>query len=482
MAALEAQEEIHKALDLSNLLGQAVDLAHDKIVKVLRVRSEQSTHLDLNRFLRYFTLNLHFANECEAISGRQGITLKNVVNGHIKDFVQRHGDAEKQKLAQGMESDQWSTPDFGVKETELLNQILEASTRDSATWAEGTKIWLLHPDDDDETPIQEPTEPAQTNGTSKPKARAAVIESETFLLPHSAVLCMKGIVQFLHLTAGIPSMTTDIAASLVAYLQLFNSRCTQLILGAGATRSAGLKNITTKHLAVASQALAFIAALIPHVREFIRRHCGSGPSVSALMAEFDKVRRLYQEHQNSIYDKLVEIMTGRAVAASKKMRALDWEAPLPSGALAHEYMETLAKETATLHRNLTRQLPEGTVRVIMVPVFKNYKDTFGSTFRALEPATEAGRQSMLGDVEYFESRLSRIDGFEDAAEYLSNIIKSKEIAAPPPPPSAPSTTTSPPPDEKEDAASPPPVPAKDDVVSEKKPAEESVHLQAQAAK
>ena len=92
------------------------------------------------------------------------------------------------------------------------------------------------------------------------------------------------------------------------------------------------------------------------------------------------------------------------------------------------------------------------------------------------------QHSMLGDVEYFESRLSRIDGFEDAAEYLSNIIKSKEIAAPPPPPSAPSTTTSPSPDEKEDAASPPPVPAKDDVVSEKKPAEESVHLQAQAAK
>ncbi|MDA4133247.1 MAG: hypothetical protein OK454_09020, partial [Thaumarchaeota archaeon] len=85
LAGLEAQEEIHKTLDLSNLLGQAVDIAQDKIVKLLRVRSEQSTHLPLVWFLRYFTLNLHFANECEAISGRSGTTLKTVVNGHIWD-------------------------------------------------------------------------------------------------------------------------------------------------------------------------------------------------------------------------------------------------------------------------------------------------------------------------------------------------------------------------------------------------------------
>jgi vacuolar protein sorting-associated protein 54 len=41
---------------------------------------------------------------------------------------------------------------------------------------------------------------------------------------------------------------------------------------------------------------------------------------------------------------------------------------------------------------------------------------------------------MLRDVEYFQSRLGKIDGFEDAAEYLTNIIKSKEIKSPPPPP------------------------------------------------
>lgn len=387
MEAMEAQEEIHKTLDLTNLLGQAVDVAQDKIVKLLRVRSDQSSHLGLVWFLRYFALNLHFANECESISGRSGSSLKTVVNGQIKEFVQHHGDKEKQRLAQEMESDQWGAKDFGENDQRLLGEILESSTKDAPSWSEGTMIWLPFSDSDEEANGR--NNPAQPNGSTKTKIRSAVIDGESYSLPNSAVLCMHGIAHFMHLIVGISSITTDVSASLISYLQLFNSRCTQLILGAGAIPSAGLKNITTKHLALASQALGFIAALIPHVREFVRRHCGPGANVSSVMGEFDKVRRVYQEHQNSIYDKLVEIMSGRALVGAKKMKAIEWDGEDNS---VHDYMETLAKETTTLHRNLTKHLPESTVRLIMLPVFRSYKDTFGTALRAAEPQTEAGRE------------------------------------------------------------------------------------------
>jgi vacuolar protein sorting-associated protein 54 len=478
-AAQEAQEEIHRAVDIANLLGQAVDVAHDKIVKVLRVRSEQSKRLGLVWFLRYFTLNLHFANECEAVSGRSGTMLKTVVNSHIKDFIQHHGDAENQKLAQGMESDQWNAADFGDKDTELLNQILEGSTRDAAAWMEGTQIWIPHPDTEAAGKEPDPLS-VQTNGTGKTKTRSAVVESESFLLPNSAISCMHGMARFLHLMAAIPSMTAEISASLIAYLQLFNSRCTQLILGAGATKSAGLRNITTKHLALASQSLAFVAAIIPHVREFVRRHCGSGTAVSAVMGEFDKVRRAFQEHQNNIYDKLVEIMSGRALAGTKKLKALDWEEGASNG--TNEYMETLVKETTTLHRNLTKHLPESTVRMIMLPVFKNYKDTFGAAYQGVELKTEQGRERyvlarsgvahglfypkryimltttvrMLRDVDFFQSHLGKIDGFEDAGDYLVSVIKSKQISAPPPPPTPPPAPAPQPASSKTAITTPPP--------------------------
>jgi vacuolar protein sorting-associated protein 54 len=354
---------------------------------VLKVRNEQAASLPLDFFLRYFTINLYFANECEAISGRSGTALKNVVNSHIKDFVQKSRDAEMQKLAQGMESDQWNAKDFSDENAELLGQLLDASTQDPEAWSERTKIWV--PYHEIEGAEKESSGPAEPNGTGKDKGRTATIDSEKFVLPASAILCMQGAAQFMHLIAGIPSMTTDIASSLVAYLQLFNSRCTQLILGAGATCSAGLKNITSKHLALAAQALAFISTLIPHVREFVRRHAGSGAGVSSVMGEFDKVRRLLQEHQDRIHQKLVDIMSGRASVHAKGMRGIDWDEHVDG---VHPYMETLCKETSTLHRVLTKHLPETSILMIMGPVFGSYKEQLGAALKDADPKTQEGHQ------------------------------------------------------------------------------------------
>ncbi|PSR80583.1 Vps54-like protein-domain-containing protein [Coniella lustricola] len=430
VAGVEAQEEIHKVLDLSAVLGNAVDLAHDKIVRILRVRSEQSTHLELVSFLRYFTLNLHFANECESISGRSGTPLKDEVNNQIREFVRNHGDAEQQKLATGMEADQWSAVDFTDSHKERLQRILDSSTSDPSAWTLGTQVWIPYPDDEQETNTNGAD--AQSNGSGKSKA---IIDSETFVLPNSAIYCMDGMSHFLHLTVAIPSITADVAKSLMKYLQFFNSRCKQLILGAGATKTAGLRNITTRHLASSSQALSFVAALIPYVREFVRRHAGSSAAASALMGDFDKVKRDYQEHTQTIYDKLVEIMSGRATAHAKTAKAVDWEQETKG---AHAYMETLVKETSLLYKNLSKHLTNDAVRMIMVPVFTSIKEQFGADFRVADPKSEVGRASMLRDFEFFKSKLQHIDGFGNTGDYLIDIVKAKQVkSASPPPPSEP---------------------------------------------
>ncbi|EMR64383.1 putative garp complex component protein [Eutypa lata UCREL1] len=332
-----------------------------------------------------------------------------------------------------MESDQWSAKDFAEKDTTLLERILECSTRDAAAWSEGSKIWEPYPDEEENAASGRPR--AESNGATKEKTRSAVIDGESFILPNSAILCLEGMSHFLHLITSIPSMASDISTSLIAYLQLFNSRCTQLILGAGATRSAGLKNITTRHLALAAQALSFIATLIPHVREFVRRHAATGPNVhnaavANLMGEFDKVRRLFQEHQNNIYDKFVEIMTGRAVAHVKTMKALDWDTP--TEAAVNLYMEALVKETVTLHRVLSKHLPDGAVQMIMVQVFEGFKSQLGQALDGLQPEGKVGIQRMEQDINFLISRLNKIEGFGDTGEKLLAIVKTKKVEDPPP--------------------------------------------------
>lgn len=380
------QEDIQQTLDMSNLLGQAVDIAQAQITKVLKVRSEQSTRLPLPQFMRYFHLNRLFADECEAVSGRGGMALKTVVNAHIIEYVHHAADAERQHLVAGMDTDRWDAKDFDNSDTQTLSQIIEAGTKEIEPWVRASMIWS---DDPAGVIGEQQTNGAMTNGASqKDKIRPAIIDEQRFLLPDSALIVMNGISLFEQLMTGIPSMTQELTSSLLEYLKLFNSRSSQLILGAGATRSAGLKNITTKHLALASQALSFVTALTPYVREFVRRH---SPSAGNLMMEFDKVKRLYQEHQAGINDKLVDIMSGRASTHVNLMKKINWDSP-PPGQAVSPYMETLVKETTTLHKVLSKHLPEMTVRMIMDPVFSSYREQWGKAFHDVDVKTVAGKE------------------------------------------------------------------------------------------
>jgi vacuolar protein sorting-associated protein 54 len=391
--SLIRQDEIQQVLDLSSLLGQAVDTAQAQIIKILKVRSEQTTHLEMQYFLRYFNLNRLFADECEAVSGRGGNALKTVVNDHIKTFVNSTSEAEKQQLVQNMDSDKWDAKDFTDEDSQRLELIITASTRAVEPWIKMLWLW-----GDDKLDNQQPPN-GVTNGThldtdqkdsddakGKAKARGATLDEEEYIIPASAITVLGGLVVYEQLMQSIPSMSTEISTSMLDYIKLYNSRSSQLILGAGATKSAGLKNITTRHLALSSQALNFITAVIPYLREFARRYL---PSSSSMVTEFDDVKRRLQDHRVGIQDKLIEIMTGRSTAHVNKMKEVDWNV---SSNAASTYMETLIKETTTLHKVLTRHLPESNVRMIMNPVISNYRDQWGRAYQGVVITSEVGKE------------------------------------------------------------------------------------------
>lgn len=389
-ASAMAQDEILQVLDMSSLLGQAVDIAQSQITKVLKVRTEQTSQLTKEEFLQYFTLNRLFADECEAISGRGGTALKTIVGNQIKDFITRFGESQRHRIVKVMDADRWDARDFGDSDVTVLTRILDASTKDIEAWVEVSKIWLSDKEND-QTNQSEASTPV--NGSGKEKVRSAVIDEQKYILPDSAVAIMRSIEEFQYLMANIPSMIQDIAPQLLEILKLFNSRSSQLILGAGATRSAGLKNITTKHLALSSQALSFVIALVPYVREFVRRHGQS----NQVMAEFDKVKRLCQEHQTGIHEKLVDIMSSRSTVHVTAMKKIDWDTEDPSGNV-HSYMETLAKETGTLHRVLSKHLPEMTVEMIMVPVFNSYRDQWTDALQEAAVKTDGGKKRSISPL------------------------------------------------------------------------------------
>jgi vacuolar protein sorting-associated protein 54 len=421
------QEDLSQALDMSSLLGQAVDTAQLQITRVLKVRNEQIIRLSKDQFLRYFTLNRLFADECEAVSGRGGSQLKTTINAQISGFVQVLGTTETERIANLLHTDTWNAEDFNEADDAYLQRILQSMSTDPPEWTTGlTPIWEPLPTDDAEAKKKNASEAPATNGTTtaaKTQTKAAYIDDNRYILVSSASSLLSTVEMFLSLTATFPTITPQIATCLLEVLRMFNSRSCQLILGAGARAEGGLKTITTKHLALASQALSFVIALIPYMRECVRRHTPGG-QVAAL-TEFDKTKRLYQDHQTEIHDKLVDIMTSRSQTHARAMRNINFDTVDTSDDKASPYMETLTKETLTLQRVLSRHLSEIYVGMIMQQIFSSYKDQWTKAFAEADVKTAEGQKRLLRDASALDARLSKVDGFGQIGQDIVAIVKAK---------------------------------------------------------
>jgi len=74
------------------------------------------------------------------------------------------------------------------------------------------------------------------------------------------------------------TLTKDTITKVVEFLMTFNSRTCQLVLGAGAMRSAGLKHITAKHLG--SSYFFFYLPIRSHESSQVIQSCGCFLSAS----------------------------------------------------------------------------------------------------------------------------------------------------------------------------------------------------------
>ena len=235
------------------------------------------------------------------------------------------------QMATLIENDQWQPGVVPVDFQVIADLIVKCAMEDPVEFLENQPEadgnGLLSP--------QLHNEKGASNGESK---KYIAIEDRQYFVVGCSLLTVKMVADYLRCMINMPLFTTDVMNRLVELLKVFNSRTCQVVLGAGAMRSAGLKNITARHLALASQSLGIFIGLIPYVREAIRRHLTHKQAV--MLTEFDRIRRDFQEHQNEIHLKLVAIMNERLTAHIRTFQAINWET---EGATPNKYMETLVK-------------------------------------------------------------------------------------------------------------------------------------------
>ncbi|PWN92856.1 hypothetical protein FA10DRAFT_263598 [Acaromyces ingoldii] len=410
----------------SALVSDVCGLTHTLASRLLSLRSSTHAGLDLTSFLAVFHLTWSFILKTEATCHRMIVGLRGVVLNQAKSWMANFHRQRIEGAAKAVEEEMWGQAEVSAKQQEEIRIIVESATVDPQE--------LLIPIEE----IQKLNSPS--NGENEQLnedqqdglAKTLEIEGKQYFVVGASLQVLKLLSEYLRVVINLPLLTTEVMGRVVEFLKQFNSRTCQVVLGAGAMRSAGLKNITAKHLALASQSLSIMISLIPYVRETVRRHLS--PKQAVMLTEFDKLRRDYQEHQYEIHSKLMAIMSDRLTVHCRALSNIDFNTPLPPSSATDDGeplkpIADLVKETATLHKVLCKYLQSSVVELVIGQVLQSIDQRIASEFEKIEASKEEARQRMKTTRAYFDKKFSPLKFVEWKSQSLEAVIKAKDEAA-----------------------------------------------------
>ncbi|KAI8072970.1 Vps54-like protein-domain-containing protein [Gongronella butleri] len=385
----EKEDQVEQGKAMSHqVVTTMAEVAHVRLGKLLACRHEQHALLNPTDFYRLCHRLQSFIHESETKCGRVCFGLRGTLMSQQKAFVDHFHMERIKQASQLIDNEQWVASEVPRDFQHMVELLCNGGT--------------AH-DDADASAAQN-----DANDTAAPATKLLVVDTQSYYVVGCTLLIIKLFDDYLRCVQQLESMATEVLQRLYELLKLFNSRVCQVILGAGAMRSAGLKNISAKHLALASQSIGVMVALTPALKTCMTKYVPEKHRV--LLSEFDRVVMDYQSHQKEIHLKLVAIMNERFSVHIKAMQNIDWDKDAVNGKHANTYMETLVKETMTLHKVLNKYLPKADLQFIMTQVFQSFTHQLAHVITELEIDTSVGKDRVIQDATYFTRRLSSLQG------------------------------------------------------------------------
>ncbi|KAG7876934.1 hypothetical protein KL905_005223 [Ogataea polymorpha] len=398
----ENQPDMALDFDLTNAIAESIDIVQRRMAKIINVRESQNSSITLEYFMRFFSLNAMFLVECELISSGASETsaLQDVMSSQLKKFIIQYHRTTSRIASQLIEKETWKECTISSSTQMLLNQILDASSGDfdESLWLEPYSIFNTTYNQD----------APQVNSSER---KTIMIDGKSMIVPEVTSDILKMIKSYLLIKIKFGASNDNY---IIEFLRLVNSKCHQAVLGAQATRTAGLKHITPKYLAVASQFVGFLFSLTPYLQRFF----GKYPKTDAhIEKEFQKVAELFHDHQVEIFDKLTTLMTDRINVHAVEIKSIDWSNPLQHQQV-HQYMETIVKETLTIARVLQRYLPEEQYARVLSSIFRGYERSLIDIYTKIGLKDSLEKAVVMRDIDYFRDRLNEVTGYENSGQRI----------------------------------------------------------------
>ncbi|XP_037491893.1 vacuolar protein sorting-associated protein 54, chloroplastic isoform X2 [Jatropha curcas] len=294
----------------------ACDAAHGRWAKLLGVRALLHPKLRLQEFLSIYSITQEFITATEKIGGRLGYSIRGTLQSQAKAFVDCQHEMRMTKIKAVLDQETWVEVDVPEEFQAIVTALFssEALITEDLDTAQGkmtTSFGEVVPSNDGSgvadaevqnaqqqlvrmdssemslqntvqaksSPLAETTEvkkanvaisSIQSNNTNtkdrgKPASQTLTFGGVSYHMVNCGLILLKMLSEYIDMNNFLPALSSEVVHRVVELLKFFNTRTCQLVLGAGAMQVSGLKSITSKHLALASQVISFIYAIIPGV-------------------------------------------------------------------------------------------------------------------------------------------------------------------------------------------------------------------------
>jgi vacuolar protein sorting-associated protein 54 len=238
--------------------------------------------------------------------------------------------------------------------------------------------------------------------------RRITIDNRPFKTTGAALMMVKFLVEYVRCALMFPVVAPRAAARLFDTLVLFHETTKRLILGAEVKRLGRLPSIGAKHLALASQSLSVICALLPGIGRILFEAVPVQQR-SRVDEERLRVQELFQNHINTISDTMAGLIGAELSQLGDLHVRIDWDARGTEGLeRAQPYMIELTDKVAKLHAVLSNHLYPDDIAEVFERVFDLCNERVPELYAKVSPKTPAGKTRVRVDVFHLLSSLRRL--------------------------------------------------------------------------
>lgn len=290
-----------------------------------------------------------------------------------------------------------------------------------------------------------------TTSVKKPEAE---VEGVRYKVVWSCLLLVEMVMTNIEASAHFQNLASNVVGKVAELLRLFNSRTTQLVLGAGAIHSAArLKSINAKHLSLVTQCLGMTIAILPHVRAALMAQLPH--KQHTLLSDIDRIKKEFMDHNEKVLNKFVTIIGGIVEhGLAPRIGGTDFDARAKNTATNADgdivccvFLEGVLTNTRKMHQVLSTLLPPDHLQDVFSRIFAFVDQKIPALFVAAAsgsgngskagpqeksppafqfPVTDEGKKRLLDEVQSVTKNLNALEGVYPW-EFSAEMVLAKKI-------------------------------------------------------